>query len=72
MGRIVEANGCGWYVPSNDVDAFVAKVKKICSMPNRELVEMGINGNKLLKRDYDAEKVANDIILKYKEIEAGR
>ena len=72
MGRIVEANSCGWYVPSNDVDAFVTKVKKICSMSNEELVEMGINGNKLLKRDYDAEKVANDIILKYKEIEAGR
>lgn len=70
MGRIVEANSCGWYVPSNDVDAFVTKVKKICSMSNEELVEMGANGNMLLRRDYGAVKVAESIISKYKEIKA--
>lgn len=70
MGRIVESNSCGWYAPSNDVDAFVAKIKHISLLPRTELSEMGDNGNRLLRRDYDAVKVAESIISKYKEIKA--
>lgn len=58
-GSIAEANGFGYYTPSNDVGAFTQTVDK---MLNSNMVAMGENGYQFLKENYLVDHTYNQIM----------
>lgn len=58
-GSIAEANGFGYYAPSNDVNAFTQAVDK---MLTSDMTTMGEKGYKYLKENYLIENTYNQII----------
>lgn len=59
IGSIAEANGFGYYVPSNDVAAFTQGVDK---MIDSDIVAMGEKGYQFLKENYLIEHTYNQIM----------
>lgn len=58
-GAIAEANGFGYYTPSNDVDAFTNTIDKMLAS---DMVVMGENGYQFLKENYLIENTYNQIM----------
>lgn len=58
-GIIAEANGFGYYTPSNDVDSFTKTIDK---MLVSDMVTMGENGYQFLKNNYLIEHTYNQIL----------
>ena len=55
MGSIVTGAGCGFYVPSGDVEAFKSMVRAICKNRDR-LHDMGMKGRQYLIDHYDVKE----------------
>jgi glycosyltransferase involved in cell wall biosynthesis len=55
VGTILESSGSGYFIPSDDIDVFQAKLKMILA-DNSKLKEMGANAYKLLLEKYTVEK----------------
>ena len=58
-GPIAEANGFGFYAPSNDVAEFTNTIDK---MLTSDIVAMGANGYQYLKENYLIEHTYNQIM----------
>lgn len=58
-GTLAEANGYGFYCPSNSVDNFVNTINKILSS---DIKQMGENGYKFFLKNYTTENTYNTII----------
>lgn len=58
-GSIAETNGFGFYVPSNNVDAFTQSINKMLSS---DMASMGEKGYQFLKENYLVEHTYNQII----------
>lgn len=59
MGYIAEANGFGYYSPSNNVNSFTQTVNK---MLDGDMAAMGENGYQFLKENYLIENTYNQIM----------
>lgn len=59
MGSIAEANGYGFYCPSNSVDDFVRVIDKILMS---DMLQMGENGYQFFLNNYTTEHTYNKII----------
>lgn len=59
VGTIAEANGYGYWCPSNSVDAFVATIVKMLSS---DIKSMGENGYKYYRQHYTVENTYKAII----------
>lgn len=62
-GSIAEANGYGFYCPSNSVDAFVRVIDK---MLLSDVMQMGENGYQFFLNNYTVECTYNKIIMHFK------
>lgn len=60
-GYIAEVNNFGYYVPSNDVDAFTNAVDKMLAS---DMISMGVKGYQFMKENYLIENTYNQIIKK--------
>lgn len=58
-GSIAEANGFGYYAPSNDVNAFTMAVDKMLAS---DIIDMGNKGYQFLKENYLVEHTYNQIM----------
>ncbi len=58
-GSIAEANGFGYYAPSNDVTAFTQAVDKMLAS---DIIDMGEKGYQFLKENYLVEHTYNQIM----------
>ncbi len=57
MPKVVcDMAGCGFYVPSEEPEAFAKMVKDICKTDRQELTEMGIRGRKYLAENYEVSR----------------
>lgn len=59
IGSIAEANGYGYYVPSNSVDAFVQAIDKMLASP---IVTMGDNGYRYYLNNYTTQHTYDAIV----------
>lgn len=58
-GSIAEANGFGYYAPSNDVNAFTKAVDRMLAC---DIIDMGNKGYQFLKENYLVEHTYNQIM----------
>ncbi len=58
-GSIAEANGFGFYAPSNDVNAFTKAVDRMLAC---DIIDMGNKGYQFLKENYLIEHTYNQIM----------
>jgi hypothetical protein len=59
IGTIAEENNFGFYIPSNDVDAFTNSVNRILAS---DIKLMGQNGYEFLKNNYLVDNTYKSII----------
>jgi glycosyltransferase involved in cell wall biosynthesis len=63
----LQTHHCGWWV-NNDVDTLVHTIRNALSLSEAERMEMGKNGQKLIRENYAMEAVASKMLRLYEWI----
>ena len=58
---LVETHGCGWYVPADDAAALTAELLALLAQP-AQLAAAGAAGQQLARRQFDRERLAEDML----------
>jgi len=62
--KILNDNRCGWWT-DNTPDSIAKVIDHIMNLPGETLLEMGARGRDMIKQNFAASKVANDMLLLY-------
>jgi glycosyltransferase involved in cell wall biosynthesis len=66
----LDTHQCGWWI-NNDVETIAATIKKALSLSDEERIQMGLNGQQLMKNNYSTEIVAKKMEALYEWILTG-